>query len=796
MHLQFDKKALQDSRILSREWYLPNGTGGYTGTTVEGRHTRRYHGLLVAALEPPVDRHVMLSGMEEFLIDGRGGVFRLSCPVDDSAVAMKVPGTSSFSSSSQRRVHGGSGAAAGGRNAMIIEDPEVLSGLLDGAIQAALVSFTGSPFPTWTYDCDGLTIEKELFSVTGQNTICLIYRLLNAAVGEEEAQMVLRPLVACRPHDSLLHPATPNAQVQIEHQGGGIIRLGVAEGGPNFYLSSLMEFHASAPVRFAGNKLENAGAADNGAARSGAGGSGKRPLSFWTGPVSYPADSDGAMGVAVVEDGPDSGTESLWCPGLLVGPVTSDFPCPVIASITPVGAMSYHALRKEEAAVQSRITGKWPTQKNGIESLVSCHRYPLARRKTSGLTVMHGYPQPADHGRTAFISSIGLCLIPGEQDQFRNIITTMCDATSKGMLPDRFPERGGLSSGGSGITSPTDGAGAEPSYVHADTGLWLFHAVFKYLQFTDDFEFIKRSVYWTLVEVLGHYQRGTRGIRMDRGDALLVCEDMGYPMTWMDGIAADGKPATPRVGKPVEVNALWYNALATMEWISSKLGRSDLMRTYRGLAIRVRESFTRTFWNPRNRCLYDCVSFDGADASIRPNQILAVSLPNRLLTGDRELDVLSVVEKELLTPYGLRTLSARDPAYVGRCLPQTVGTRGGGVAGSGAVSSREAAATAAQVDQVKHQGAVWPWLLGPFLDAQARLHGAEAGFNERAESWLKALIEYQAGPGMGGIPEFFDGDEPHHPRGIPFSTLNLAETIRGYVEQIQEYPSFNIRAAR
>ena len=305
-----------------------------------------------------------------------------------------------------------------------------------------------------------------------------------------------------------------------------------------------------------------------------------------------------------------------------------------------------------------------------------------------------------------------------------------------------------------------------------DTLLWFPSAVYSYLLYTDDLPFIRSRLFWTLVEIGGQIQRGLPGLRMDRVDSLLVVGEDERPHTWMNAVHPDGAPVTLRRGKTVELNALWYNACEALKEISAKLGRSDLMRSYRALAARIRETFPVLFWNPRARCLYDVVDEEVRDESIRPNQLFTLSLPFQLIEGDRAASMLEVVRRELLTPYGLRTLSPRSPGYAGTEAPGEEGLGG---------------------EHLRHQGSVYPWLLGPFVSAWARLHGSKVGFGQQLLGWLEQLLPGDPTALPGHLRERYDGDAPHAPRGPRSSALATAELVRCFAEELQQYPAFNIR---
>jgi predicted glycogen debranching enzyme len=294
-----------------------------------------------------------------------------------------------------------------------------------------------------------------------------------------------------------------------------------------------------------------------------------------------------------------------------------------------------------------------------------------------------------------------------------------------------------------------------------DAALWYFEAVRAYVELTGDYDWFFERIYSVLEEIVNAYIRGTRfHIRLE-SDGLVHAGEPGVALTWMDA-RVNGVPVTPRIGKPVEIQALWYNALRIMESFAARQdgGRKDF---YAHLAESTRAAFRSKFWNGSANCLFDVVDVDGVagrnDASIRPNQVFALSLPHKLLEPATARQVLEVVERELLTPFGLRTLSPRDPHYCG--------TYAGGVV---------------ERDSAYHQGTVWPWLMGPFVVAHFEAHGRDAAARQRCLHWLSALREYRTTEGMNQLPEVFDGDPPHHAGGCPAQAWSLATVIESFLK--------------
>ena len=351
-------------------------------------------------------------------------------------------------------------------------------------------------------------------------------------------------------------------------------------------------------------------------------------------------------------------------------------------------------------------------------------------------TIIAGYHWFSDWGRDTMIALPGLTLSTRRPEIARGILETFANAANQGMLPNRFPD------------NPNDAL----EYNTVDATLWMFEAVRLYLAHTGDREFVITRMLPRLEEIVDWHVRGTRyGIRVDPLDGLLQCGEEGVQLTWMDAKVGDWV-VTPRRGKPVEIQALWYNALCTMQEVSPAA-------RYRELAQRCRMSFLQRFWNADTDCLYDCVDGETADASIRPNQILALSLGYTMLPVEESLSILKVVERELLTPMGLRTLSAKDPQYRGRY--------GGGVV---------------ERDGAYHQGTVWPWLLGSFLRAYLRIHGRSPQAVKQARQWLDPFRAHLKTAGLGSISEIADGDAPHHPGGCIAQAWSVAELLRAALE--------------
>ncbi|MFN7990365.1 MAG: amylo-alpha-1,6-glucosidase [Thermoanaerobaculia bacterium] len=358
-------------------------------------------------------------------------------------------------------------------------------------------------------------------------------------------------------------------------------------------------------------------------------------------------------------------------------------------------------------------------------------------RRGDGWTIVAGYPWFTDWGRDAMIALPGLLLATRRYDVARSVLETFARHVDRGMVPNRFPDEG-----------------TEPEYNNVDGTLWFVEAVRAYHEATRDDAF-RRQVYPLLVEIVERHLRGTRfGIRADV-DALLSSGEPGQQLTWMDA-KVEGSVVTPRSGKPVEVQALWHNALRIVALYAADLGDAFTAARLLALADQARESFTALFWDDRVGWLADVVAPDGTrDLSLRPNQLFALSLHRPLVSGARAEKVLRVVEERLLTPYGLRSLDPQHPDYRGRF--------------QGGPSERDAA---------YHQGTTWPWLLGPLVDAHLAVRGNSPESRRVASTWLAPLVEHLFGPGLGLLPEVFDGDAPHRPGGCVAQAWSVGEVLR------------------
>jgi predicted glycogen debranching enzyme len=435
--------------------------------------------------------------------------------------------------------------------------------------------------------------------------------------------------------------------------------------------------------------------------------------------------------------------EDLFNPMVLTFDLNSNARPALVASTearTPEAADRYRAA---EVARRNAVTAAAAVEDPFVQMLVRAADQFVVRRGT-GSTVIAGYHWFSDWGRDTMIALPGLTLSTGRYDDARGMLLAFANSVDRGMLPNRFPD-----------------AGETPEYNTVDATLWFFEAVRAFAAYTEDYDFVRAQLYPVLADIIAWHERGTRyGIQLD-ADGLLLAGEAGVQLTWMDAKVGDWV-VTPRHGKPVEIQALWYNALLTMAFLGQRFGDQPNAAHWKELAGAARSRFTELFWNESSGCLFDVVSVDGPDASIRPNQVLAVSLFHSMLSGEQAKRVVGAVERDLLTPYGLRSLARSDHQYRGRY--------------EGDPYSR---------DSAYHQGTVWPWLMGPFLTAYLKVNERSAKAYRQAEQWLSGLRTFMLEEGSGQIPEIFDGDAPHRAGGCLAQAWSVAEILRVSVEDLR-----------
>ncbi len=648
MRLTLDHAIWHDfDGATQREWLETNGLGGYASSTIAGAHTRRYHGLLVAAIRPPTDRVVLLSRLDETIAVNESNT-ELGCNF--------YPGT----------IH-----------------PRGYD---------YLERYEQGPFPTFDFVADGVKIRKTIGMIAGENTVIITYDVLEAP---GTFTLRLRPLVAARSYHALsrandfLDRASSWREDTLEVKPYAGLTLSLRVPGATF-----------------------------------------SPDGRWYYNVEYPVERQRGF----------DHHEDLFSYGEFAVPLLRGGHLAVVASTESARRRDGTTLLEQERrrrVDEGRRTGfSHPL----ATTLDRAAQQFLVRRANDRRTVIAGYHWFTDWGRDTMIALPGLCLISGRFDEARRILQVFAEHCDQGMLPNRFPD------------DPTE----LPEYNTVDATLWFFVAAYRYLLASGDTEFIRTTVWDVLRDIVRWHEHGTRfGIKVD-DDGLLRAGDPTTQLTWMDA-KIGAWVVTPRAGKAVEINALWYNALMIAADFAERFGPPSEADGYRRAADRVRRVFGETFWNKETGCLFDYIDGSRLDGSIRPNQLIALALPFPLLDDERARSVLKVVEEKLYTPVGLRSLDPAHPNYQPRY--------------SGGPHSR---------DTAYHQGTVWSWLLGPFLTALIRYRGA-AG-RRRAEEVVALFEPHLLEGGIGTVSEIFDAEPPHVPRGCIAQAWGVAEVLRAVVE--------------
>ncbi len=617
----FEGEGLRDpSGIGGREWLLPDGRGGYAMGTLSGLATRRYHGLLVAALDPPARRTLLLGAVDASAHAGAGG--------DEREIAL------------------GANAYPG---AIF---PDGLTPLRSVEVLPDSVA--------WRYEGEGMAVEKTVR--VAPSAARLEYR--NA--GDAPVLLVLRPLVAYRDHNG-----------EFSRSDG--------------YPDRLELYPARTEVTYGGTTLmlHHAGAE-------------RTPVEGWY--YRFVHARETARGLP--------GQDDLYCP------------CELRFELAPGGSAFFEASLDTVPATPSEPRAPGETLRERLED--AARVFVVAGRE--GPAILAGYPWFSDWGRDAMIALPGLLLATGRVAEARELLARYGGAMNRGLVPNRFGETGGA------------------DYNTADATLWFFDAVWRTLAAEWEDSFAERMRVLLEASVDWHVRGTLYGIKVDPGDMLLTQGERGVQLTWMDA-KIDDWVVTPRHGKPVEINALWANALEILGRLRERLGLDP--QPYRDMAAQARASFERSFWHEVRGHYLD--TFEPDDASLRPNQVVAMALSFSPCEPEHARRALAIVRDELLTPVGLRTLGPKEPGYQGRF-------RGG----------------LRELDAAYHQGTVWPWLLGAYLTALVRYEGDVAGARAIWEGTAGMLGEM----GIGGLAECYDGDEPREANGCPWQAWSVAESLR------------------
>ncbi|MGD9028476.1 MAG: amylo-alpha-1,6-glucosidase [Anaerolineae bacterium] len=655
-----------------REWLVTNGIGGYASGTIAGLLTRRYHGLLIAALDPPLGRTLLLTKLDEMV------------------------------------------AYAGDDYPLYTN--RWASGLVSprGYVHLERFRLEGTT-PVWDFSCADALLEKRVWMEQGANTTYVRYDLRRASL---PLTLTIKAIANYRDHHG--NSRARGRQIQVEPVPNGLRVIASTDAVPFYLLWSESDEGLSDGAEFT-----------------------RQPMWY----TDYFLAVEAYRGLEARDDNlcVDHLHVALQ-PGESLTFVVSTSPGPDLDGKSALARRrAYEQQLLEQADVLGGSEeGGTPTPSWRRHLSLAADQFVVGRElpdEPQGRTIIAGYPWFGDWGRDTMISLPGLTLATGRHDVAESLLRTFARFVDRGMLPNRFPDEGG-----------------RPEYNTADATLWYLEAVRAYYAATDD-EVLLGDLFPLLSDIVAWHVRGTRyNIHLDSGDGLLYAGAPGVQLTWMDAKVGEWA-VTSRIGKPVEINALWYNGLRSMAEFARELGEPG--DRYREMAEQARVGFAR-FWNEGRGCLYDVLDGpEGPDGSLRPNQLLAVSLPYSPLGADQQRSVVDVCARRLLTSYGLRSLSADESAYVGHY---------GG--------------DRRQRDAAYHQGTVWGWLIGPFVTAHLRVYADP----EQARLFLRPLINHLADHGVGTISEIFDGDPPFTPRGCIAQAWSVAEVLRAW-EATQGYVS-------
>jgi len=652
---------------------MTNGLGGYASSTVLSVNTRKYHGLLVAALHPPGDRTVCLAKLDEEVYVGNN-IYPL--------------GANEF--------HG-----------KIFPQGYMF-----------LKEFSVSPFPSYAYSVQSVEVRKTIFMPKGKNAVTAAYKVLNRS--GTEAKIRVYPLLTCRHFHSVvdrwrnpLNFSQQQSDKEVEvafNIPKATVTARATKGEFNEKTTWIERLYYHEEASRGESSMDDC---------------------FQPGFFEVPVPPKREEEFAIVAAAGDSSQKSREI-------------------LDAVGTTMYDVNGQRERELEQReyllvnfygSRGEVPISDWLNWVLLAADAF-LVKGAGDRSAVMAGYFWFETWGRDTFISLPGLMLATGRFAEAKKALLDFTRRIKQGLIPNFVGDRSG-----------------EPAYNTVDATLWYVNAVLQFLKYTGDFKFVQKQLWEGLKAIVDCHEKGTAfGIRLD-GDGLLA---HGPRLTWMDA-EVDDEAVTPRAGKAVEIQALWYNALKTMQLLANKFEETSLAEKYAGMAREARESFNEKFWNGESGCLFDVVEESGADASLRPNQIIAAALDFTMLDNDKSEQIVDVVQRELLTPYGLRTLARGDTRY----RSMYVGDR----------RSR---------DQAYHNGTVWPWLLGPFTTAflKAKGHG-DLRVKYALKNFILPLLTQQIfEAGLGTLSEIFDGDPPHTPRGCVAQAWSVAEPLRAYVEDV------------
>jgi predicted glycogen debranching enzyme len=661
------------SSLLEKEWLITNGLGSYASSSVPGINTRKYHGLLVAALDPPGNRNVCLTKLDEDII------------VDNVIYRL---GSNEF-------------------HDVIYPDG-----------YKRINQFSINPFPTYIYDSGNVQVTKTVFMPTHKNAVAVTYKLKNR--NKSDVKVSLYPLLTCRYYHTVVYQSRVPLNFTLKSGGAQFQAVFQRPQATIVCRSTDGEFKEGVNwlthLHYRDESMRGEADVDDCF----------QPGTF---EVQVPANDEKEFAVTcAVSHESQNAQEILDSIGKSIKDVKDVF-------------NNEFSQRSDLLANFHRDRPDVPMS-DWLNWILFAADSFIVEGAAGRKAVIAGYHWFEAWGRDTFISLPGLMLVTGKYNEAKDILQSFMKYSKSGLIPNFVSDKSGI-----------------PVYDTVDATLWYVNSVLQYVKYTGDFGFVKDELWEKLQDIIENHKKGTLfGIRMN-DDGLLM---HGPRLTWMDA-AVGNDVITPRTGKAVEIQALWYNALKTMEKLAIKFAEPTKSEEYLAIANQTRQSFNEKFWNPKNSCLYDVVNEKALDASIRPNQIFAVSLNYTMLEQEKSQKIVEVVNRELVTPYGLKTLSVSDPKFVGKC--------------SGDSRSR---------DMAYHNGTIWPWLLGPYVTAYLKVNEYTAKAREQMLQNL-VLPLFTVGihqGGLGTINEIYDCDPPNEPRGCISQAWSIAEPLRAYVEDI------------
>ncbi len=664
------------SKALQMEWIVTNGLGGYASSTVLGINTRKYHGILVAAFNPPVDRRVLLAKVHEEVVIGNK-TFPL--------------GSNEFENSIHPEGH------------------------------MFIVDFCLAPLPTYEYHVHGVRLQKVIFMPHRKNATVATYEVYNPH--ENQISIRISPLVNSRHfHDVTNKDNLTWSFIQRSYGPEVVIQ-------PSVPLSTLII--SSSDGQFLSDKdnwVKRIYLREDASRRESCFDDCFQPGSFelQVAPKERKKFHVIATGARNEEEARRLLQSIQQTPGEIEAVYNQELE-------RRRGLLK--SFQERYADLEIRDWLKW--------LILACYSFLVKRESTNTNSVIAGYHWFEDWGRDSLISLPGLALVSGNFSDAREILLTFKHYCRDGLIPNRFPDK----------------AGDEPIYNSVDATLWFFNAILQYLKYTNDFDFVRSELWEVSKSIVEHLEQGTLyNIKIEE-DGLLA---HGPQLTWMDA-TVNNQPITPRDGKAVEIQALWFNALKTMELLSNHFSQKKTVQKYSEMAEKARKSFIEKFWDANKGFLCDVVHGEHVDSSLRPNQVIAVALDFSILERAKENQVVEVVWRELWGTYGLKTLTKKDPRYV-----------------------EEYFGNWNQRNKAYHNGTVWAWLLGPFAKAFLKVKNYKEPWRGFAfKMFLQPLFQEEIlSAGLGTISEIFNGDPPHSSRGCISQAWSVAEPLRAYVEDV------------